>query len=505
MSERLPSPATPAPASPTVDWTCPRCGGSYPPEFAVCPRDATPRTDGGTPAGDPLLGVVLAGTYRIVRVLGEGGMARLYAAEHLRVDRRYAVKVIHDDLVRFPELLARFEREARAVGKVRSRHVVDVIDVVRTGDGRPGIVTELLDGEDLQARLNRTGKMAPAEAIPIARQICSALAAAHACGVVHRDLKPSNVFLCRGDELVVKVLDFGVAKLDDDHHITQTGALVGTPAYMAPEQARRAADAGPLADIYTLGAVLFRMLTGEPPYGRDPAVNPLVLLLNQEPSRPRSIEPSIPEGIEAVIQHAMARDPDARPASAQELDAELAVFEAEAPAAAAPAVATGAGADATVPTAARIARRAALARPVATLLVGLASVTAGLWAAMLLAAIVALRDAATGAEHTLIALVAVATAAVVAVFQIRAAAAHWRSATALIEHNRVVGRALLLGVATLGALELLARAVAAVWRGSGGGLAWRVAAAGVVAALALAWPRIRRRPRVRALLRRWGA
>jgi serine/threonine-protein kinase len=470
----------------------------------VCPRDATPRSDEAQPSGDPLIGVVLAGTYRIVRVLGEGGMARLYAAEHLRVDRRYAVKVIHDDLVRFPELLARFEREARAVGRVRSKHVVDVIDVLRTGDGRPCIVTELLEGEDLQAHLNRVGKLTPAAAIPIARQICSALAAAHACGVVHRDLKPSNVFLCRGDELLVKVLDFGVAKLDDDHHITQTGALVGTPAYMAPEQARRAADAGPLADIYTIGAVLFRMLTGEPPYGRDPAVNPLVLLLNQEPSRPRAIDPRIPEGIEAVIQHAMARDAETRPATAQDLDAELAVFDTGQAAPAAAAAVTVAADDLTLPTAARIARRATLARPVASFLIGLASLTAGLWAAMLLAAIVALRDVATGSERTLIALVALATIAAAAVLQIRAVASHWRSATALIEHNRVVGRALLYGVGALGALELGARALAAVSSGWSGGLAWRVAAAGLVAGLALGWPRIRRRPRVRALLRRWG-
>src|SRR5262249_35990508 len=403
---------------------------------------------------------------------------------------------------RYPELLARFEREARAAGRIRSEHVVNVIDVLRTTDGRPCIVTELLQGEDLQAHVNRVGKMTPAAAIPIARQICSALAAAHACGVVHRDLKPSNVYLCRGDELLVKVLDFGVAKLDDDHQITQTGALVGTPAYMAPEQARRAADAGPLADIYTVGAVLFRMLTGEPPYRRDPAVNRLVLLLNQEPSRPRSIEPSIPEGIEAVIQHAMARDPDARPATVLELDAELAAFETAEPAAGGPVVATVPTDDLTVPTASRIARRAALARPFASVLTGVASVAAALWAGMLMASIVALRESASGAERTLLGLVAVATGAVVAVFQIRTVAAHWRSATALIEHNRVVARALLLGVATLGTLELLAAAVA--WGGSGGGPA-RVAAAGVVAAVGLAWPRLRRRPRIRALLRRWGA
>src|SRR5678816_2847511 len=131
--------ATPASA---VTWTCPTCGGSYPADFAVCPRDATPRADMLTPAADPLVGLVLARTYRIIKVIGEGGMARLYQAEHLRVDRHYAVKVIHDDLARSPDLLARFEREARANGRIHSPHVVGVIDVLRTPDGRPCIVTE---------------------------------------------------------------------------------------------------------------------------------------------------------------------------------------------------------------------------------------------------------------------------------------------------------------------------------------------------------------------------
>ena len=304
-----------AAAPATSSWTCSTCHNVYPADFAVCPRDATPRADGHTPTPDPLIGEVLGRTYRIMRVLGEGGMARLYEAEHLRIDARFAVKVIHDDLSRDPDLLARFEREARAAGRIHSEHVVRVVDVLRTQDNRPCLVTELLEGEDLQTLIDRIGKLGAGDAIPIARQICRAVAAAHAVGVVHRDLKPSNVFLCKtaGEGVpLVKVFDFGVAKLDDDDKLTRTDAVMGTAAYMAPEQARSAADAGPLADVYSTSAVLYHMLCGQPPYGNVPAFSRLALVLHEEPARPRAIEPSIPAGIEAVIQHAMARDRSVR-------------------------------------------------------------------------------------------------------------------------------------------------------------------------------------------------
>src|SRR4030095_16476198 len=137
-------------------------------------------------------------------------------------------------------------------------------------------------------------------------QICRAVAAAHAVGVVHRDLKPSNIFLCKGEGVpMVKVFDFGVAKLEGDEKLTRTDSVMGTAAYMAPEQARKAADAGPLADVYSMRAVLYHLLTGEPPYGNVPAVSRFALVLHEEPARPRSIEASIPPGVEAVIQQAM--------------------------------------------------------------------------------------------------------------------------------------------------------------------------------------------------------
>jgi len=454
---------------------CPKCGGWFPADYAVCPRDATPLGLVGAAAGaDPLLGAILGGSYRLSSVLGEGGMARLYEAEHLFLDRRYAVKVIHEHLARRPELLARFEREARAASRIRSEHVVQVLDLQRTSDGRPCIVAELLDGEDLQDALARGGPMTAAEAIPIVRQICRALAAAHAVGVVHRDLKPSNVFLARHPDgaLTAKILDFGVAKLTGDRELTSTGAVVGTPAYMAPEQAQQAAEAGPLADIYAAGAVLYRMVTGQLPYGPTSATNPLVRLLHEEPARPREIVASIPAGVEAVIQRAMARDPRARPQSALELEAELAAFDAvpvavatstpgslaggsiaSSTAAAAAAAASGAVAD-------EIVKWARTSRPLAIALMAGVAVTAALYLAALLGAgLSALRPGAAFSitERWLVASFAAAGSAGLVVALARGFRRRWPSTPAVRQLDQLAGGSLLAGVVALGGLELVVR------------------------------------------------
>jgi len=494
--------ATPA----TSAWACPTCNNAYPGDFTVCPRDATPRPDLLVAAADPLIGEVLGRTYRIVRVLGEGGMARLYEAEHLRIDARYAVKVIHDDLSRDPDLLARFEREARAAARIHSEHVVRLVDVLRTQDNRPCLVTELLEGEDLQAMLDRVKKLGVAEAIPIARQLCRAVAAAHAVGVVHRDLKPSNVFLCRNpspgaggatDAPLVKVFDFGVAKLDDDDKLTRTDAVMGTAAYMAPEQARRAADAGPLADVYSTSAVLYHMLTGAPPYGNVPAFSRLALVLHEEPARPRSLEPAIPDGVEAVIQHAMARDQAARVASALELEAQLAAFDRRpAPTAASVAITAAAGArsDARDATATEIVVRARVARPIAGFVAAASSLAAGAWLAALLAVLVA---PSSGGERALIGVIAVAAIAGVALLHVRMLRPAWRSAPAVIRHIRPAARALVAGGLTFGALELVTAGSLAVFGAPPLGAGTRVILAGVAACLGLAWQSFRLDDRLR--------
>ncbi len=467
-----------------ASWTCPTCGGSYPDDFRVCPRDATPRAEKASGIIDPLIGEVLGRTYRITRIVGEGGMARLYEAEHLRVDGKYAVKVIHDDLARDPSLLVRFEREARAAGKIHSEHVVRLFDALRTSDGRPCLITELFEGEDLQALLDREGRVPVDVAIPIVRQLCRAVAAAHAVGVVHRDLKPSNVFLCTGSSRgapIVKVFDFGVAKLEDDERMTRTDAVMGTAAYMAPEQARRASDAGPLADVYSIGAVLYHMLTGQAPYGNVPAVSRFALVLHEEPARPRSLESSIPDGVEAVIQHAMARDVAARVRSAAELEAQLAVFDAPPPL---PAPAAAVALPAT--PAIEIARRARIARPVAAFVAGATSVAAGAWIALLLAVMI---HPASRGERGLIGLLAGVACAGLAALHVRILRPRWESTTAVLAHTRAPARALLVGVLALGTLELGAYAFRIVFDAAPLGLGARVVLAGVAAVAGLNWER----------------
>jgi serine/threonine-protein kinase len=495
------TPAGPA----TRSWTCPACHNSYPSDFAVCPRDATPRAEQRAPASDPLIGEVIGRTFRIVRMLGEGGMARLYEAEHLRIDERYAVKVIHDDLARDPDLLARFEREARAAARIHSEHVVRLVDVLRTQDNRPCLVTELLEGEDLQAMLDRVKHLSVAEAIPIARQICHAVAAAHAVGVIHRDLKPSNVFLCKspGGPLV-KVFDFGVAKLEDDEKLlTRTDTIMGTAAYMAPEQARRAADAGPLADVYSTSAVLYHMLTGQPPYGNVPAFSRLAMVLHEEPARPRALEPTIPDGIEAVIQHAMARDRAVRIQSALELEAQLAAFDQRPPGSATTtgamraATAPGArGPGAGDPLATEIIVRARVARPLAGVVAAASSLGAGAWIAALLAALIV---PSSGSERVLIGLIAAAAVAGVALLHVRTLRRAWRSGPAVIRHIRPASRALVAGGLAFGALELVTAGTAAVFGTPPLPVSARVIAAGLAAGIGLCWQRFRLDER----LRRW--
>lgn len=304
---------------------CATCGHEFPSEFVVCPRDATPLGLAKLHE-DPLIGVVLAGTYRLVRVLGKGGMGRLYEAEHARLGRRFAVKVLHESHADKADAVRRFEREAEALARIRSDHVLEVVDVLRTPDGRTAIVTTLLEGEDLQARLERCARLPAREAIEIARQVCRGLSAAHAVNVIHRDLKPSNLFLSATADgtLAVKILDFGVAKLGGESEVTRTGVVLGTPAYMAPEQARGSKKVDVRADVYAVGAVLYRSLTGRMPYDEKDAAATLAQLLHDAPRRPRSIQGDIPLALETIVQRAMAREPEERPSSALELDAMLA-------------------------------------------------------------------------------------------------------------------------------------------------------------------------------------
>ncbi|MBE7483451.1 MAG: serine/threonine protein kinase [Polyangiaceae bacterium] len=322
---------TPPMASSALPRICPACSGRYPADFRVCPRDATPLADAPEDA-DPLVGATLAESYEITRVLGEGGMGRVYEARHTRLpNKRFAIKMLHHELARQPEVVARFQREAEAMAAIEHANVVGVYDVNRAADGRPYIVQELLEGEELGKYLDRVGKLPPSTAVSVVRQVCRALAAAHARGIVHRDVKPENVILL-GDLAAprVKMVDFGISKLDEGSALTKTGVVMGTPAYMAPEQARGdRVDAR--ADVYAAGAILYRALTGRKPYEGLDQIATLTAVLSEEPPRPRTLAPSIPEALELLIQRAMAREPADRLSRVEELDAGLAAFDQSGP------------------------------------------------------------------------------------------------------------------------------------------------------------------------------
>ncbi|HKY38136.1 MAG TPA: serine/threonine-protein kinase [Polyangiaceae bacterium] len=306
---------------------CPACDRRFPAAFKVCPHDATPLEDAPDDE-DPMIGAVLGGSYEVVRMVGEGGMGRVYEARHQRLPRkRFAVKMLHPDLARQPEVMTRFQREAEASSVLTHPNVVEVFDVSSSSDGRPYIVAELLQGEEMGNHLERVGKMPVTAAAHVLRQICAALGAAHSAGIVHRDVKPENVFLS-GDGTQVKVLDFGISKVGDNKDgLTKTGTVMGTPDYMAPEQARGdKVDAR--ADIYAAGAILYRSVTGQKPFeGLDPMAT-LTAVLTQEPPRPSEANPEVPLALELVIQRAMAKNPAERFQTMAELDAALAPFDA---------------------------------------------------------------------------------------------------------------------------------------------------------------------------------
>ena len=288
---------------------CPRCGERYPADFRVCPRDAVELELLVGEVDDPYLGATLAGSYRIDSVIADGGMGRVYEARHTRLpERGLAVKILHRNLAGDVEVVSRFRREAEIADAIDHPNVCRVYDVQNTPDGVPFIVSELLRGEDLGQRLERVGRMSIADTVHILGQVCDVLAAVHARGVIHRDLKPNNLYLV-GDPArpTVKLIDFGIARLrgPDDAKATQTGVVMGTPAYMAPEQARgERVDAR--ADIYAVGAIAYCCVTGRGPYDLNDAAAALHAVLMSEPPRPRSVAPKIAAGF-AVIA--------ARPAS----------------------------------------------------------------------------------------------------------------------------------------------------------------------------------------------
>jgi serine/threonine-protein kinase len=320
---------------------CPSCEARYGKDAKACPRDGTALVD-----IDDTVGTVLSGTYFVRRVLGEGAMGKVFEARHTRLPaKRFAIKMLHPEYVREPQLLARFAREAEAAATIDHPHVVGVVDVDRTADGRPFLVSELLEGKDFSDYLHDKGKMPAPAAVRIALQVTNALAAAHARGIIHRDVKPENIFLT-GDLAAptAKVLDFGMSRLErrEGKVLTQAGAVLGTPSFMPPEQAR-GDRVDHRVDVYAVGAILYTALTGQRPFDRETPAATLLAVLGEEPPKPRSIEPSIPEALERVILRAMAREPDDRYATMAELAAALACCDTAPDAPASNAASSGPG------------------------------------------------------------------------------------------------------------------------------------------------------------------
>jgi serine/threonine-protein kinase len=299
----------------------------------MCPAANTALTLSPSATGDALVGSVLGGSYALGEVMARGGMGVLYAAEHTRLGTPLVVKVLRQRYASHPIARARFEREALATAKLDAAHVLRVLDLVTTPDGRPAVVTERLVGEDLQQHLSRRKALSVPQAIEIIRQVLKGLEAAHASGVVHRDIKPSNIFISPGEGRPhVRVLDFGVAKLADAAGITKAGAVVGTPAYMPPEQAAgRPVDAR--GDVYATGAVLYRLLGGRPPFSGDADAVLRSVLAGPPPSLTK-LAPALPEAVCQVVDRAMSRDPEARFGSATEMLQAVDALPASDPAAA---------------------------------------------------------------------------------------------------------------------------------------------------------------------------
>jgi serine/threonine protein kinase len=315
---------------------CPECARSYSDEAVVCAFDGTPLSSGTTASwerdsvAEPKEGDVL-GSYRIVREIGRGGMGVIYEAEHVRLGRRVALKVLKARFVRRTDILHRFFAEARAVNEIGHPHITDINDFVEIVDQDPPLVymvMELLRGVNLADYLRATGPLAPEQAVAIADQVADALEAVHQVEILHRDIKPENIFLQRTEEVrpAVKLLDFGVAKAfggRQGESLTSPGTAVGTPEYMPPEQVlEREMDAR--SDIYGLGLVLYEMLSGDVPFKSAETGYADVLKMQVErPPPPLSLHPSegveIPEELDRIVMRCLEKDPTRRFQSAKML------------------------------------------------------------------------------------------------------------------------------------------------------------------------------------------
>jgi serine/threonine-protein kinase len=262
------------------------------------------------------VGDVVDDKYRIVRLLGEGGMGAVYEGENTRIHRRVAIKVLHQGVAQTADAVQRFEREAQAAGRIGNEHIVEVLDLGTLPAGDHYMVMEYLDGESLADRIKNGGAMSPQELLPVAVQMLEGLKAAHHVGIIHRDLKPDNVFLTKAKGGVfAKLVDFGISKFNTmggEFSMTRTGAVMGTPYYMSPEQAKGQRDIDQRVDLYAAGVILYEAVTGSVPFDAETFNELLFKIVLEEPPPVLQARPDLDPAFATIVDKARAKDANAR-------------------------------------------------------------------------------------------------------------------------------------------------------------------------------------------------
>jgi serine/threonine-protein kinase len=306
---------------------CPQCGKEYPDTNTLCPADGTALET----TGDPLIGEILAGKYRVEERLSVGGMGAVYRGTHILMDKKVAIKVLRPSLAVDEKIVARFSREARAASRVSHPHALSVTDFGEAESGVVFLVMELLSGRTLKEVIRQEGSLPLARVVEIMRQICGALASAHAEGVVHRDLKSDNLMLINASGTdYVKVLDFGIAKINEplggqDPGLTSPDLVVGTPQYMSPEQCSQLTEIDARSDVYSLGVVVFEMLTGHVPFRGESATAVMLKQLQEPPPSVLDERKDLPAGVGLVVSRALAKRPEDRYQTVGELIEDLVI------------------------------------------------------------------------------------------------------------------------------------------------------------------------------------
>jgi eukaryotic-like serine/threonine-protein kinase len=282
------------------------------------------------------IGELVAGKYRIERIIGQGGMGVVVAAMHEQLGQRVAIKMLLQEAKASPNAIARFMREARAAASIRGEHVARVLDVGELDGGAPYIVMEYLEGRDLSETLSKDGPLPVEEAVAFVLQACEAIAEAHAAGIIHRDLKPSNLFVTAGPDgtPLVKVLDFGISKAlltsgsgsGSENKLTTTSSFVGSPVYSPPEQLVQSSDVDARADIWSIGTILFEALAGRAPFVGDSVMHVASRIFNEAPTPLSELRPDLPPELSAVVMRCLRKRREERYSDVSELALALAPF-----------------------------------------------------------------------------------------------------------------------------------------------------------------------------------